>query len=342
MSALRPLPTWPVHDLVQHLRARGVDIPDTACATALVGGVSGAVLRLEAGGTSVVVKQALPELAVPGVWRADPRRLLTEAAALRVLHTLAPEHVPEVLDLDEGRLLLTMAAAPADWTTWKQLLLSGVDLTRDATLAEALGRTMRAWHDATRADSWSGALGPREDFAPTNDFVDLRLDPFYGHVARALGGHVGSALTRLADGLLASQQTLVHGDVSPKNILTAGDPAAWWLVDSECAVLSDPVFDVAFALAHLLLKSVDQSRSHAADAAARLWTAYAAGAAPFSEQHLSEHTAALVLARVAGVSQVDYLTDSERTAVREIAVATVLGPTTITDLAETIRAREAA
>ncbi len=47
---------------------------------------------------------------------------------------------------------------------------------------------------------------------------------------------------------------MVHGDVSPKNILLGPDGPV--LLDAECAWYGDPAFDVAFCVNHLLLKSV--------------------------------------------------------------------------------------
>ena len=50
----------------------------------------------------------------------------------------------------------------------------------------------------------------------------------------------------------ANKRALVHGDVSPKNIL--GGPAGPVFLDAECAWWGDPAFDLAFCLNHLLLK----------------------------------------------------------------------------------------
>ena len=57
------------------------------------------------------------------------------------------------------------------------------------------------------------------------------------------------ALSRLT---LATKLVLVHGDVSPKNILVGPDGPV--LLDAECAWFGDPAFDLAFCLNHLLLK----------------------------------------------------------------------------------------
>ena len=50
----------------------------------------------------------------------------------------------------------------------------------------------------------------------------------------------------------ANKRALVHGDVSPKNILRGPDGPVF--LDAECAWWGDPAFDLAFCLNHLLLK----------------------------------------------------------------------------------------
>src|SRR3546814_18931747 len=62
------------------------------------------------------------------------------------------------------------------------------------------------------------------------------------------------------------KSALVHGDVSPKNILVSASGPVF--LDAECAVYGDPAFDLAFCTTHLLLKSVwsgDVRMNEAAD-----------------------------------------------------------------------------
>ncbi|ACQ79744.1 aminoglycoside phosphotransferase [Beutenbergia cavernae DSM 12333] len=340
MTPSTPLAEWSSEDLARHLERRGIDLGSPLERTVLAGGVSGTVVRVDGPAGSAVVKQALARLAVPAPWESDPRRLLTEAAALTTLHALNPARVPEVLDCDPEQLLLVMASAPADWRTWKERLLAGQDPSDADLLAAELGATVRGWHDATRAASWAAPeLGARERFAPKQDFTDLRLEPFYHRVADDVGGSVAAGLRELAAQLARSQECLVHGDLSPKNVLVGRAPSdGWWLVDAECAVLSDPVFDVAFVLAHLTLKSLDPDRSFLSSTVERLWSAYAGTQAPFPQHHLTAHVAALMLARVAGVSQVDYLTRDQRDLVRETASdAVVHPPATLAELVRTFQ-----
>ena len=59
-------------------------------------------------------------------------------------------------------------------------------------------------------------------------------------------------LNSLAERTARTRLALVHGDVSPKNILVG--PAGPVFLDAECAWYGDPAFDLAFCLNHLLLK----------------------------------------------------------------------------------------
>jgi thiamine kinase-like enzyme len=54
--------------------------------------------------------------------------------------------------------------------------------------------------------------------------------------------------------LTRSKVTLVHGDYSPKNLLTDG--SAVKIIDAEVAWFGDPAFDIAFLINHLLLKAI--------------------------------------------------------------------------------------
>ena len=61
-----------------------------------------------------------------------------------------------------------------------------------------------------------------------------------------------AALESLAETTARTKFTVVHGDVSPKNILIG--PRGPVFIDAECAWFGDPAFDLAFCLNHLLLK----------------------------------------------------------------------------------------
>ncbi len=68
--------------------------------------------------------------------------------------------------------------------------------------------------------------------------------------------------TRSPRTTLSTRRALVHGDVSPKNILVGPDGPVF--LDAECAWFGDPAFDLAFCLNHLLLKGARAGRRQGA------------------------------------------------------------------------------
>ena len=124
-----------------------------------------------------------------------------------------------------------------------------------------------------------------------------------------------------------NKHALVHGDVSPKNILCGPDGPVF--LDAECAWWGDPAFDLAFCLNHLMLKClwVPAARERPARQlparwprpTCRWWTWEPAAALEARAAHLLP---ALFLARVDGKSPVEYITsDAQRDKVRRVARA---------------------
>src|SRR3546814_720593 len=118
---------------------------------------------------------------------------------------------------------------------WKDELMAG---WVDADFAAQVGTGIAAVHAATAHDD-----SDRADFPNDEMFRALRIDPFLLYVADR-DAALAPALRALADDLASSKIALVHGDVSPKNILvSAGGPV---FLDAERAVYGDPAFDLAF------------------------------------------------------------------------------------------------
>jgi len=134
----------------------------------------------------------------------------------------------------------------------------------------------------------------------------------------------------LADELAQSKVALVHGDVSPKNILLRNRTPIF--LDAECATMGDPAFDVAFCLNHLLLKSfhLPGSRTNLRDAVQQFWQAYQPHICWEEDDRLQARVAALLpallLARVEGKSPVEYLSDTDQDKVRIVACACLSSP----------------
>jgi aminoglycoside phosphotransferase (APT) family kinase protein len=304
-------------DIVETLKASGFLARDAAPDLhSLTGGVSSDVFRLDTAEGPVCVKRALTKLRVAADWRAPVERSHYEVEWLKTARAFAGEAVPQVLFEDAAASLFVMSFFdPATHSVWKTDLSEG---RVDVGFAGRVGALLAAVH--------AGAAGSPEiaaRFQTTALFEDLRLKPFLRHCAEA-HPDLSERLVALADRTAAARITLVHGDVSPKNILHG--PLGPVLLDAECAWYGDPAFDLAFCSAHLLLKTVWKPAYAAAFLAsfAALQQSYLAGvsweAAEALEVRAAELTAAVLLARVDGKSPADYLrTDDDRGFVRDAA-----------------------
>lgn len=296
-----------------YLRRRGI-VPDGVPVTArpLSGGVSNDVLAVTGPGVSLVIKQALPRLRVAQEWLATPKRILTEAAALRLAARIRPGDVPGVADVDEQALTMTISLVDPRLRNWKTDLMAG---RLDERTAVRLGEALADWHSATAADEQ--ARTGFDDAA----FVQLRTDPFHRAIA-ARHPDRGQRIDALVTEMLTTKLCLVHGDFSPKNVLADGPSIS--VLDWEVAHFGDPVFDLAFLQTHLLLKAV-----HRPDAAGgyhglstAFMQAYRSGVHAGlgrPDAYLGGHIACLLLARVDGKSPAEYLTSPEKLRVRKVA-----------------------
>lgn len=314
------------HQLTEHLRRLGlIDADQQIEVTPLAGGVSNDVVAVSGGGLEVVVKRALSQLRVESDWRADPARLSAEGRALRLANELSPGSAPRVIDLSDGFLI--MERAPQTWTDWRTLLLAGaVDPRISARLGELLGQLQ---HQTAHMSALRGAFGD------VSVFRQLRVDPFHLTVAARHPDLRDEIMTAVHE-MTSRKDCLVHGDFSPKNILTATRaPTAGafgrelWLIDWEVAHVGDASFDPAFLITHLLLKSVHlPALADAYEECARTFLAAfgAAGGVPVDAARLSRQVGCLLLARVDGKSPADYLTDEERDRVRQLGRNILLSP----------------
>lgn len=292
--------------------------------TPLTGGVSSDIWRVDIeGGRTLCVKRALPELKVAAEWKAPVSRNAFEWAWIRFAFALLPDAVPQPLAHDPAVGLFAMGFLDPDaHPVWKQQLLAGQ--VAPATAA-AVGRSLGLLHQASahRTDL-------ARDFDTGESFHALRLEPYLLATGRRHPG-LAPRLAELVQQTAARRIALVHGDVSPKNILVG--PSGPVLLDAECAWYGDPAFDIAFCLNHLLLKRLP--RPECATALQQSFTAFCE--AYFDAVSFEEHAAletraahllpALLLARVDGKSPVEYLTlESDRACVRAFAMPMVTTP----------------
>ncbi|MDR3474531.1 MAG: aminoglycoside phosphotransferase family protein [Devosia sp.] len=291
----------------------------------LTGGVSSDIVRVRlADGRLLCAKRALPKLKVASDWQAPLERNHYEIAWLQLAGRIVPGAAPRVLGEDRAHgIALLEFLPPDDYRLWKAELLAGrADPATPFAVADALGRI----HAATLNDREVAA-----SFATDALFDALRLDPYLRTLAARQPGLAHPILDVLAE-TAATRLALVHGDVSPKNILVSKADGHPVLLDAECAWYGDPAFDAAFCLNHLLLKSVHlpairAALLHQAADFFSVWIGhFPAALRRDTERRAARLLACLMLARVDGKSPVEYLSATEQQTVRNIAMPLVADP----------------
>jgi 5-methylthioribose kinase len=311
-------------------RMRLVQDYETPRLTQLTGGVSSLIVRADTARGSVCVKQALPQLKVAVLWEAPVERNRAEVAWMHIAQRIVPGCVPAILGEDAQDNAFAMQwLAPEDYPIWKAQLRDG---TAETNTAHAVGRNLAAIHAATAGDAQIA-----RSFAHDAGFYAIRLEPYFVETARK-HPKCAAALHALVDTTANTKLALVHGDISPKNILVGpvndgGRSAHPIFLDAECAWYGDPAFDIAFCLNHLLLKCLwrPQSMEEFLACFDSLSTAYLAGVTWEPPEQIEARAAALLagmlLARVDGKSPVEYITtDVQRDRVRRFAIPLLLQP----------------
>jgi aminoglycoside phosphotransferase (APT) family kinase protein len=177
-------------------------------------------------------------------------------------------------------------------------------------------------HAATAGDAAVAAA-----FATDAGFHAIRLEPYLLATARR-HPDLAPRLAGLAERTAATRAALVHGDVSPKNILVGARGPVF--LDAECAWYGDPAFDLAFCLNHLLLKClwVPASAPKFLECFDVLVAAYLRGFSPAGlEARAATLLPGLLLARVDGKSPVEYLNaEAQKARVRAAARTLLIDP----------------
>jgi aminoglycoside phosphotransferase (APT) family kinase protein len=291
--------------------------------SALTGGVASDIWLVTSGDQTFVVKRALAKLRVHADWRAPLARNAAEVAWLRTAARIVPHAAPRILGHDAGGALFVMEyLSPADHPLWKSQLAAG---KADPSFAAKVGASIAQIHAATAGDS---AIA--REFANDSTFHAIRLEPYLEYTA-ARHPDLRERLYALSRLTLETKHALVHGDLSPKNILNG--PHGPVFLDAECAWYGDPAFDLAFCLNHMLLKVLWVLPARAGFLACfdSLSDAYFAGVGWEQKEDLERRAAellpALLLARIDGKSPVEYISgDRPRALAREFARSLIATP----------------
>jgi len=282
----------------------------------LTGGVSSDIWRIDLPSGPICIKRALSKLRVTADWQAPVERNIYEARWMRVANRAVLRASPNLLGQDEATGSLAMEYLPAErYKLWKALLRDGVvDVGFASRVANTLGRI----HAATAANP-----SLAREFPTDAIFYDIRLEPYLTHTGRA-HPDLADRMRALIETTQRNKHALVHGDVSPKNILAGPDGPVF--LDAECAWWGDPAFDLAFCLNHLMLKClwVPSAQRALLDSFQAMTAAYLPFVGWEPPAALEARTAhllpALFLARVDGKSPVEYITqEADRIKVRMVA-----------------------
>ena len=310
--------------VIEGLRGLGViEADETPSLIPLDGGISSDIWRVETRRGAVCVKRALPRLRTEKEWRVPVERNANEADWIRAAGAIVPDAVPHLMGEDRRHRLFVMNYLdPRRYPVWKIHLRDG-EISPD--IAATVGAALGTIHAAT-----AGNEDLAKRFATDSIFEAIRIEPYLLRTAEA-HPDLADRLKQLAKTTAENRRVLVHGDISPKNILIGPDGPVF--LDAECAWYGDPAFDIAFCLNHLLLKCVwrPQWKARYIDAFAALAAAYFGHPDWESANRLEARAAALLpgllLARIDGASPVEYITtDADRNRVRRVARRALLDP----------------
>lgn len=316
--------TSDVSELTNILKGMGLVAEDeTPQYEPLTGGVSSDIWKVHLRASTICVKRALSKLKVEADWQVPVGRNASEVAWIELANRIVPSSAPRILGHDAAAGLFAMEFCdPKNHVLWKNELRDG---RVDMVAAQAVGDTLGQIHAATAGDA---AIA--REFANDSIFYDIRLEPYLIAAGRA-HPDLAQVLGGLAEVTATTKRVLVHGDVSPKNILLGPDGPVF--LDAECAWYGDPAFDLAFCLNHLLLKCLWTPTAQAdfLRAFGSLTDAYLARVdwelAADVERRTAHLLPGLFLARVDGKSPVEYVTDEEqKEMVRRIARVLLLAP----------------
>ena len=282
---------------LEQLRADGHVSTESANLEALKGGVSSDIFLLKDGDRKSVVKRALPKLKVEADWFADVSRNHTERLYIEQVAKTNPSSVPHIMAAGEDYFVMEYLGD--EFSNWKVSMLCGRFSDEWATMA---GTFLGDVHRHSREDH-----DLAQKFDKMDSFWQLRIEPYLIATSEQ-HPELDSIFVDEAVRLRETRLALVHGDFSPKNILTSKDRLV--VLDCEVANYGDPAFDVAFLLSHLFLKMLYHRNYYAEirSSVTSFLEAYGVTSLDF-ESRASRLLLMLLMARVDGKSPVEYLTD---------------------------------
>ena len=280
----------------------------------LGGGVSCNVWKVTVGENSWVLKQALDKLKVEANWYSDIERIHREHEVMEALEELLPRgSIPKVVYKDYVNHVYMMTAADGFTQTWKDVLMNE---DFNTSFAKKAGTLLSVIHEGSNRMS----IADKTKFLDQRYFKQLRIDAFHLTVIKKYP-QLTLPVRKLINEVTTQQVCLVHGDFSPKNILTDED-GNLTLIDFEVAHWGNPVFDLAYCLGHLMLKGWYLERKE------KILQLIETFLLSYNRviDNLIPHLGLMLLARTDGKSPVNYIkNENTKDTIRKIAANWIQG-----------------
>ena len=210
------------------------------------GGVSSEVYKVRTSKKSYCVKRSLAKLLVKKDWFVDTKRLKFEYFWLKHCKKIIPNSIPKIIKYDhKKKILIIEFFNDTKYFTLKSLLLSK---KINIKLINKISRSLFKIHKKSRGSKIKNKYKGND-----KNFFDLRLDAYFNEVKRVHPKLIKKVNKIILD-YRKNSSTLIHGDFSPKNILTNNKVIKF--IDAETCNYGDPVFDLVFFTNHLLIKSI--------------------------------------------------------------------------------------
>ena len=317
-----------IENATDYLVSLGIsDCSDVLDVEMLGWGISNTLVKVTTRKANFVLKQSLPQLRVDNEWLADRDRIYREKSCIETLSEIFGNNtIPRVYGCDIDNFLFVMSCGPNPGINWKESLLSG---RVDPSLAYEAGRILSKIHDFS-FDNENIA----SQFIEDKVFRQLRIDPYYYFTAKQ-HPDLANLIIDAASTLLNTKSVLVHGDYSPKNFIVGNQ--GLFLLDFEVVHYGHPLFDIAFMLNHLFLKSIHNplamsSYIHSIHECVRGYEestdikSVRESLNLLHSDELIKQIGCLMLARIDGKSPVEYLVaPTTQAVVRDIAKSIICG-----------------
>ena len=288
----------------------------------LSGGIASDVLEVGTKQGSFCLKFAIPKLRVEADWFAPVHRNRSEYQWLKIAEEVIPQNAPKLFGYSEIHNGFVMEyLGGEDCFMWKSKLL---EQPPDLSIAKQVAEILAKVQSISAMKNFD-----RSQFDTKDVFWHMRIDPYINYTGSqhpALTSRFNKAAKDLANASIA----LVHGDVSPKNVMVKGSKAV--LIDADCASMGDPAFDIAFCLNHFFLKGLHKpvNKEKFYQVSLSYFRTYNDFVDWEPKSELDNRTAfylpLLGLARVDGKSPVEYLSPNQKEFVRGVVIPMINEP----------------